>query len=613
VQDGNECVAEEGTGGKTDADAGAGGTTGSGGSKSSGGSSGSGGSVASGGKVVEPDGGGGEPVDDGLKFTGATSAAPANQTPPTGSAKPDAVRVSWEPATYETQPTASIHYEIFWAEESGEQNFAAPQEVAPPGSTSFTLQGLAPSSTYHIVVRAVSDKGASRDTNTVEVTGTPAFDDEPPTFAGAAAAAPAGPTSVKVSWKAATDDQTPTEGVVYRVYWTDVIDKNLRLGAVSAPGATSAVVTGLTAPKTDYYFRVQALDAAGNVESNNVNVRGATGGDVKPPIFAGCIAATEPSAATAIVSWIPAIDDTTPQDKISYTVYASDVPIDRDTDFKALQVVGKFTGVTRGQVTGLTPATRYRFVCRASDASTNEDDNFIIQTAITGSDGEAPTFAGLTKAEVSDSGIMLSWGQATDNQTADRDIAYRVYAAITAGGQDPTTPVVTSPPGVTTLLVQKSQLLTLVDKTSNQDFYFIVRAADGAGNVDDNAVEVKVHTLTSFADDVQPIFTSTCAVSACHTAADPGVPAPQGQILDKGAAYANVVGVIAREGVAIAQPTIQRVNTNKVLMDSYLYRKITGSMPLNGSAMPPSGAIKELTDDERQIIIAWISEGAPNN
>lgn len=602
VREGDECVAEETNG----PDAGSGGGAGSGGAKGTGGGGG-----ATGGKAATDDGG--EPVDDGLKFAGATSAAPANQTLPQGSSTPDAIRVSWSPATYDSQPGASIHYELFWAEEAGGQNFAAPQEVAPPGSTGFTLQGLDSRTTYHVVVRAVSDKGTAKDRNTSEVSSKPAFDDEVPTFAGATKADPEGPTSVTVSWAAAEDDHTPAGGLVYRVYWTNDVGKNLRLGAVSTPGATSAVVTGLPTPETDFYFRVQAVDAAGNVEDNNVDVRGKTGSDEKPPVFAGCLAATEPSAATAILSWAPAFDDTTPADKITYTVYASDVPIDRTTDFKALQVVGTFTGATRGQVTGLSPSTRYRFVCRASDLSKNEDDNFVIQTAITGSDGSPPTFTGLKAATVSDTGIMLTWEQATDNQTPDRDIVYRVFAALTTGGQDPTTPIVTSPPGVTTLLVQKSQLLTLVAKTSNQDFFFVVRAADSAGNVDENDVELKVHTLTSFADDVQPILTSTCAVTACHTGADPSVPAPQGQILDEGAAYSNLVGVVAREGVAIGLPTIQRVNTNKVLLDSYLYRKISGNGQINGSPMPPAGATKGLTEEERNIIIAWISEGAPNN
>jgi hypothetical protein len=173
--------------------------------------------------------------------------------------------------------------------------------------------------------------------------------------------------------------------------------------------------------------------------------------------------------------------------------------------------------------------------------------------------------------------------------------------------------VLTTQPGVLGIMVQKQQLLTIVAKVSNQDFFFIVRASDAAGNVDDNKVEKTVKTLTSFADDVQPIFNTTCAVTGCHTGADPTFPAPQGQILDEGVAYSYIVNVIAREGVAIGEPTIKRVNTNKVLLDSYLYRKITGTQPINGSPMPPSTALKSLSPEERDTIIAWITAGAPNN
>lgn len=610
TKQGNQCVASSAVTNKD-------------GGPSSGGAPGSGGSAGD----AAPGTGGSSGSDAGtaskLVFGGITSASPANQTPPkaTGTVA-DSVRLTWNPATFAAQPLVPIHYDIFQAATAGAENFTTPTDSAPPGATSFVVQDLTAGTPYYFVIRAVLADGSALDTNVVEKTSTPAFDDVPPDFsAGATDATAAGPTSMTVSWGAATDDQTAPEGITYRVYWTDKAGGTLSLGAVSIPGATSVVVTGLPTPNTDYYFSAVAVDAAGNQDDNKVNVRGTTGPDTTPPIFGGCISVSDISASTATVTWAAATDDTSKADKITYTVYASDVHIDKGQDLTGLEV-GSFTGATTGQVSGLNASTLYRFVCRAKDEAGNEEKNLVIQTGATSNDGQPPTFAGLATAVPSptadETAIDLTWLAATDDQTLTKDMKYRVYVSTTVGGEDFSTPTAVSAPGVLGMTVSKSSLLALgLSQVSNAVFYLVVRAADGAGNVDQNKKELKVTTFVSFTDDIQPIFNAKCAILGCHTAADPGTPPKQGQNLDEGAAYEQIVNVPAVEGSTLpaSDQGIKRVSTSGNPKDSYMYRKITGTVPFTGSTMPPAispnGDLDDMT--QRQVLILWITQGAKHN
>jgi hypothetical protein len=40
-------------------------------------------------------------------------------------------------------------------------------------------------------------------------------------------------------------------------------------------------------------------------------------------VFGGCVAVTNPGAASATLSWDPAVDDTSTPDHITYNVYAA--------------------------------------------------------------------------------------------------------------------------------------------------------------------------------------------------------------------------------------------------------------------------------------------------
>lgn len=95
------------------------------------------------------------------------------------------------------------------------------------------------------------------------------------------------------------------------------------------------------------------------------------------------------------------------------------------------------------------------------------------------------------------------------------------------------------------------------------------------------------------------IFTSSCALSGCHSGASP----KQGMNLSAGNAYSNIVGVRAVEStrlrIAPGDPDA-----------SYLVSKVKGDATITGSRMPFGGA---LPPARIQLLVDWVRRGAPND
>jgi hypothetical protein len=562
-QSGSTCVASgSGTGGS-------GGSAGTGSGGTAGGSGGSAGSVS-----VAP------------TFAGVVAVAPASTT---------SLLITWAPATDTTTAPEHMVYNVYLATSAGSQNFGTPQLTSPPGATSVEFTGLVPNGDYFVVVRAENLAGAEDD-NTVEESAKTVADTTAPTFAGVKTATAAGGGSVELSWDPATDDLTPAGAMLYQAFvgFTAGGVSFVSPAAISQPGASSVVVTGLPDPETDYFFVVRARDAAGNTDDNTVEVSGKTGADTVPPVFGGCILATTVSASSVDVVWTSAMDDSTTPSLIKYNVYASKTAGAQDF---SKPPAGTFTGETHGLVEGLEPSTTYYFVCRAEDASGNEDANTGERSAKTSDDSSPPVFAGLTAVKnVTSSSVDLEWAEATDDKTPQADIVYDVFQGAAAGGQDFTKPpAATSASGATTV--------TVSGLASRTKYYWVVRARDLAGNRDSNTVEQNATTLVSFSADIEtPIFGAKCAVIGCHTGGNP----TGNMVLAPGFAYSNIVNVPSLGGGGKL-----RVKPNDP-NNSYLYNKVTGT-GIAGEIMPPPATLDFLTQDQKDTIKDWILEGAQNN
>ena len=104
----------------------------------------------------------------------------------------------------------------------------------------------------------------------------------------------------------------------------------------------------------------------------------------------------------------------------------------------------------------------------------------------------------------------------------------------------------------------------------------------------------------SFAGDIQPVFSQSCALSGCHTGASPD----EGLDLSAGQAYSNTVNVASRE-----RPELDRIEPGDP-DNSYLIRKILGAN-ISGSRMPLNRA--PLDAAVIQMFETWVQEGALDN
>lgn len=546
---------------------------------------------ADGGSVVGADGGGtgGDATAPDAatasppKFAGVTSVAPAATT---------SLQITWNPADDAVSPPAKIAYNVYVATSAGAQNFSAPTAVAPPGATSIILNTVTADTTYYVVVRAVNE-AKLEDTNKAEQSAKTQKDTTVPTFAGATAAETAAASSLKISWAAATDDLTPAPGMTYLVYLATSPGGEDLSGPsyVSDVGATSIVIKSLPKPDTTYYAIVRARDAAGNLDANKVEVSAKSGTDTEAPTFSGCTSATVKDASSITVTWNPAVDDTTPGDKIVYDVFAAKSPGGQDFTTPT----HTFTAGTLGVVDGLAPATTYYLVCRARDVSGNADANKSERTGTTLADSSPPTFAGATSvSNITATSVDLNWAAATDDQTAVGDIIYDVFQASTTSGEVFTVPTVSSLAGATSVTVPNLDPATT--------YFWVVRARDRAGNRDTNTVEKTAITAVSFSANVMPILLQHCAVSGCHV---PGNP-PYGLVLVPAAtAYGNLYNVASGE-----VPALKRINPSSST-NSYLYQKITGVAAVGGTM--PLAAGDALTTIEKTVIKSWIDQGATQN
>lgn len=105
-------------------------------------------------------------------------------------------------------------------------------------------------------------------------------------------------------------------------------------------------------------------------------------------------------------------------------------------------------------------------------------------------------------------------------------------------------------------------------------------------------------TFTQIQDN---IFTTSCALSGCHTGTFP----PQGLNLSEGQAYASLVNVAAQEVQGLLR--VKPGDPN----NSYLVMKITGAAGIAGGRMPLGRT--PLSDAQIQMIRDWIENGAENN
>jgi hypothetical protein len=317
-----------------------------------------------------------------------------------------------------------------------------------------------------------------------------------PSFEGVRAVAPASDSSLLVVWSPASYGDTDPADFVYEVFVA------LKSGAqnfavptvTSAPGATSALVTGLDADSS-YFIVVRAVAPDDVRDENAVELEATPAEDIEPPTFDGATKAKAAGPTSVTLSWDAGADDQTPADALIYVAYVAEN--DPGTqDFSGPPIAVSEPGATELTVEGLDAAdTTYHFVVRARDAAGNSDENTEEIDGTTGPDETAPIFSGCSLATATGAtSAFLTWKPARDDVTLAKDIRYSVYAADASGEQDFTLPSAAAIGGTG---------VEVEDLSPSTTYYFVCRAEDFAGNSDRNTSE----RLTRTGDDgAPPVF-----------------------------------------------------------------------------------------------------------
>ncbi len=260
-------------------------------------------------------------------------------------------------------------------------------------------------------------------------------------------------------------------------------------------------------------FRVEAADGNGSVRYVGQTYADLEGepvslaivmisSDPAAPAFGGISGITGITTTSLVLSWQPAADDVTPAARIHYLIYLATSPGGEDF---GQQSFTSEPGQTTYTVTGLSPRTQYFFVVRAVDERGNSDTNTVEMSAFTASppDSQAPSFKGIASVTGLPTGELgLSWIAASDNFTPPSGMVYLIYMATAPGKENLASPSFTTAAGAVSFTVK--------GLTPGATYYFIVRARDEAGNIDQNVVEKSAF----LSDTVPPVFGGITSATA---------------------------------------------------------------------------------------------------
>ena len=302
------------------------------------------------------DGSADNPFINGIEAIKTASSCSAVPSAPGGltatASSSSAIGLSWSAVTPPTG-CSSVTYTVYGG------TTANPTTVIASGltTTSYSNTGLAASTTYYYIVKAVDSDGTSPASAQAQAT----------TLAPACSAVTAAPTgltaaatsstAIGLNWTAPTP---PTGCTVssYTIYGGTTTNPT----TVIASGVTSTSYTnsGLT-PSTTYYYKVAAVDADGtSAASAQAQATTLAGSCNAVPSAPTGLTATASSSSAIGLSWT-AVTPPTNCTISSYTVYGG------TTANPTTVIASGVTGTTYSN-TGLAASTTYYYLVKAVDA-----------------------------------------------------------------------------------------------------------------------------------------------------------------------------------------------------------------------------------------------------
>jgi len=151
---------------------------------------------------------------------------------------------------------------------------------------------------------------------------------------------------------------------------------------IPTAGLTSVSVTIEVPNGPNRLIVVEALNGVGNVSylaqryfdcnGEHITLNMLMAAESIPPVFAGLSGISMVTQTSMVLSWSPATDNVTPQNKIQYLIYKA--MTSGGENFSVPSFITSL-GATTFTVIGLTPGTTYCFVVRAMDEVGNIDTN----------------------------------------------------------------------------------------------------------------------------------------------------------------------------------------------------------------------------------------------
>jgi chitodextrinase len=332
----------------------------------------------------------------------ACAAAPTAPTAITATAKTDtSITLGWTAPTPPANCTIT-KYNVY--------QVGGNTDVLLGTSTtdSYAIQGMSPNTNYTFVVSAADSVGTSANSAPYTVTTSPESSD--PTAPTNVTVAAASPTSVNLSWTAATDEVGVS---YYRIY---------RNGTLLPTVATGTSFTDATAsPGTNYTYQVSAVNSAtleGPKASTTPTTITTPAAVVAKPTTPTNLAASLITSNSAVLAWTGSSESG--GSVAGYFIY-------RYVTTAGASTASEVGGVVNPTYTDpvLTASTSYSYYVVAVDPSGNRsaDSSTITVTTLAGTSTTcSPDLNGDGTVDIYDASIMFSHWDVTPATCAEGDL-----------------------------------------------------------------------------------------------------------------------------------------------------------------------------------------------
>jgi len=240
-------------------------------------------------------------------------------------------------------------------------------QIGTTATATFNINGLTPSTSYSITVKAKDATGNTSAASTA-LSVTTVADTIAPTVPVGLIASSIGPTSFVLNWTASTDNVAVASYLIFK--------NGTQVGTSTAPNFS---VSGLT-PSTAYSMTVKAKDAKGNSSASSAALSVTTITDTAAPSAPIGLIASAITSTAFTLKWSVSTDN------VAVTLY---------NIYLGTTLIGTSTTASFN-VTGLSPSTTYSLTVKAKDAANNLSPASVALSVVTSTAPGTPPVVTLT-------------------------------------------------------------------------------------------------------------------------------------------------------------------------------------------------------------------------